>query len=256
MLLELQKGIIYGPVDSRRLGKSLGINLMPWRFKLCSFNCVYCHYGVTDELSADMSEYSDDLPDCKTVVGAVEKAVKSPLEFGYITFSGNGEPTLHPGFPEIVGEVVRIRDRYRPNVKVALLSNSTGLVRPGIAGALTKIDLPVFKLDVGNVNGFKAINRPAKGVDYFEITERLSFLKGILIQTVLVDGVPSNVGAAGLDNYFRLIEKICPVEVHIYSIDRPVPNVKISLVPAERLEELARKGRDTTGVPFKAFYEE
>jgi wyosine [tRNA(Phe)-imidazoG37] synthetase (radical SAM superfamily) len=256
MLLELKEGIIYGPIDSRRLGKSLGINLMPGRLKLCSFNCVYCHFGQTDELSVDIGEYADDLPGSGEVVKAVERALKSSLEFGYVTFSGNGEPTLHPDFPELVDEVVVLRDRYRPDVKVALLSNSTALARAGVREAVLKIDVPVFKLDAGTERTFRAINRPARGVDFDDITERLSSLDGIIVQTVLVDGAPSNVVAGELESYFRVIEKIRPIEVHIYSIDRPVPNTGISLVPPDKLEELARKGCETTGVPFKAFHEE
>jgi wyosine [tRNA(Phe)-imidazoG37] synthetase (radical SAM superfamily) len=256
MLLEMQEGIIYGPIDSRRLGKSLGINLMPWRFKLCTFNCVYCHYGPTDELSVDIGEYADDLPDSDEVVRAVEETLKSPLEFGYVTFSGNGEPTLHPDFPELVDEVVVLRDRYRPDAKVALLSNSSALARAGVRETVRKIDVPVFKLDAGTERTFRAINRPAPGVEFDDIIERLSSLDGVLVQTVLVDGAPSNVGDGELENYFDLIAGIRPIEVHIYSIDRPVPDAGISLVPPERLEDIARAGRETTGIPFRAFYEE
>jgi wyosine [tRNA(Phe)-imidazoG37] synthetase (radical SAM superfamily) len=254
MLLELKKGVAYGPVNSRRLGKSLGVNLMPWRFKLCSFNCVYCHFGVTDKLSADTTGYINDLPSFDEVVAAVEKAVKTPLEFSYITFSGNGEPTLHPEFPELVEEVIRIRNRYRPGTKTALLSNSTGLVRREVTEVIGKIDVPVFKLDAGTERTFRAVNRPVKTIDLTRIIECLSSLDGIIIQTVFMDGVPSNVGDKELENYFRLIGQIRPLEVHIYSIDRPVPNTAISLVPPERLEEIARKGFKATGVPFKAFY--
>ncbi|UCE28006.1 MAG: radical SAM protein [Candidatus Coatesbacteria bacterium] len=254
MLLELKDGIIYGPINSRRLGKSLGINLMPGRFKLCSFDCVYCHFGRTDELSVDMREYVNDLPDSDEVVRAVEGALKSSLEFGYVTFSGNGEPTLHPDFPELVDEVVELRDTYRPDAKVALLSNSTALARTGVREAVRKIDAPVFKLDAGTERTFRAINRPARRVDFYDIVERLSSLDGIRVQSVLVDGAPSNISAGELESYFDLVSLIQPVEVHIYSIDRPVPDTGISLVPPERLEDIARAGREATGVPFVAFY--
>jgi len=256
MLLELHEGIIYGPIDSRRLGKSLGINLMPWRFKLCSFNCVYCHYGPTDELSFDMGEYADDLPDSDEVVRAVEGALKSSLEFGYVTFSGNGEPTLHPDFPELVDEIVGLRDRYRPDAKIALLSNSSALARSGVRKAVREIDVPVFKLDAGTERTFRAINRPAPGVEFDDIIERLSSLDGVLVQTVLVDGAPSNVGDGELESYFDLIDRIRPTEVHIYSIDRPVPNAGISLVSPERLKNIARAGREEKGIHFRAFFVE
>ncbi|MGD8706353.1 MAG: radical SAM protein, partial [Syntrophobacterales bacterium] len=105
MLLPLQKGILYGPIDSRRLGKSLGINLMPSDFKLCSFNCVYCHYGWTRKHFLDFHGLHKDLPSIDAVVRKVEEAAKSKIPFDFLTFSGNGEPTLHPHFPELVEHV-------------------------------------------------------------------------------------------------------------------------------------------------------
>ena len=140
-LLPLQSGILYGPVNSRRLGKSLGVNLMPGSYKLCSFNCVYCHYGWTKEQAVDFSKYHKDLPAIDEVVKSVAQALKSPREFDFLTFSGNGEPTLYPHFAELVEEVASLRNKYRPKVKVALLSNSTGLARESILLAYQKSTL-------------------------------------------------------------------------------------------------------------------
>jgi len=253
MLLSLHRGIIYGPVNSRRLGRSLGINLMPGDYKLCSFNCVYCHYGWTKKHTLDFAESLQDLPTVAEVAHAVEGAAASPLPFEYFTFSGNGEPTLHPHFPQLVDEVVRIRDRYRPAAKIALLSNSTGLLHEEVRACVSKIDLPVFKLDVGTEELFRAINRPAEGVKLAKIVDRLAALGDICIQSVLVEGAPSNVGDEELDAYFRHVRRIRPREVHIYSIDRPVPETEIALVSPERLEEIARRGERETGVPVRAF---
>ena len=132
MVLPLQVDVLYGPVNSRRLGRSLGINLMPGPYKLCSFNCVYCHYGWTKEHTMDAQSHVQDLPPLDYVVERVRLAARSALEFDYLTFSGNGEPTLYPQFAELVTEVARIRDRYRPAAKIALLSNSTGLMFPEV----------------------------------------------------------------------------------------------------------------------------
>ncbi len=252
-LLPLQRGIIYGPVNSRRLGKSLGINLMPWTCKLCSFNCVYCHYGRTTRLTSNLENMLDDLPSLEAVVQAVERAVKSETIFDYITFSGNGESTLHPDFPDIVDEVIRLRDKHRPGVKVALLSNSTGLLFEKVRKALKKIDLPVLKLDAGIELGFKAINRPAKGIDFKQLVGGLTQISDFLVQTILMDGSPSNADKEDLLKYFDLIATIKPLMVHIYSIDRAVPNRRISLVAPERLEEIAAMGAESTGILFKHY---
>ena len=254
MLLPLQRGILYGPVESRRLGRSLGINLMPTGFKLCSFNCVYCHYGWTKKHTLDFRSSHGDLPPMDNVVRAVEEAAKSKIPFDFLTFSGNGEPTLYPDFPELVEQVVRIRDRHRPGVRIALLSNSSGLLYEEVRGIISRIDMPVFKLDVGSKQKFKEINRPAKGIDFAEIVDLLASMRDIYIQTVLVQGSPSNVGKENITSYFQQLSHIQPREAHIYSIDRPVPNARISLVPPEGLEQIALQGQRETGVKIKAFY--
>jgi wyosine [tRNA(Phe)-imidazoG37] synthetase (radical SAM superfamily) len=252
--LPLQKGILYGPIDSRRLGKSLGINLMPTGYKLCSFNCVYCHYGWTRVHALDAAPFVGDMPSHDDVVDAVESALKSRLEFDYLTFSGNGEPTLYPQFATLVERILRLRDRYRPGLKIALLSNSSGLDLPEVKSSIKYIDMPVFKLDAGSEDVFKSINRPYPGVSLDGITVNLRSLSGVMIQTVLIKGDPSNVGDEDLNEYFVRISDIKPELVHIYSIDRPVPNTSIARVLPDELERIADLGRGRTGVPFKAFF--
>jgi len=254
LLLPLQDGILYGPIDSRRLGKSLGVNLMPGTYKLCSFDCVYCHYGSTDVLAVAMNRYKKDLPSVEQVLGEVERAMKSTIDYAYITFSGNGEPTLHPDFGEIVTGIADLKNRHRPNVKVALLSNSSGLYREEVKKSISQIDLPVFKLDAGDEDTFTKINRPARAVDFHKIVQSLQAVKGIYIQTVLMAGTPSNVGEHTLAAYFRTVARINPREVQIYSLDRPVSNKHIERVLPAQLEEIAMKGKKETGVDFKPFY--
>jgi wyosine [tRNA(Phe)-imidazoG37] synthetase (radical SAM superfamily) len=253
MLLSLHRGIIYGPVNSRRLGPSLGINLIPGDYKLCSFNCVYCHYGWTKKQTLDFSESLQDLPTVAAVAQAVEPVAASPLAFDFFTFSGNGEPTLHPNFPHVVDEVVRLRNRYRPSTRIALLSNSTGLFREEVRACIPKIDLPVFKLDAGSEETFQAMNRPAPGIRLARIVDLLASLEDICVQTVLVEGRPSNVGDDELEAYFHQIRRIKPREVHIYSIDRPVPKEDIFLVSPERLKEIAGRGEQATGTSIRPF---
>ena len=253
-LLPLQSGILYGPINSRRLGKSLGINLMPGSYKLCSFNCVYCHYGWTKKQTVDFSKYHRDLPAFDEVVNLIARALKSSREFNFLTFSGNGEPTLYPQFSELVEEVVHLRNKYRPKVKVALLSNSTGLARKNVLLSLSKIDFAVLKLDAGTEEKFRAINRPTRGINFSKIIDSLCSAKKLYIQTVLVEGNPSNVAEDDLEAYFQKISSIQPEEVHIYSIDRPVPNKDISLVSKDRLEEISDWGKKQTGVEIRPFY--
>jgi wyosine [tRNA(Phe)-imidazoG37] synthetase (radical SAM superfamily) len=254
MLLPLQTGIVYGPVKSRRYGRSLGINVCPADYKLCSLNCVYCHYGHTETLAADVTPFEKDLPAYDDVIGAVEEALQSPMKLDVITFSGNGEPTLHPQFPELVDAVVDLRNRYRPGAKVALLSNSTGLAREDVRRSISRLDIPVFKLDTGTERAFARINRPAKGVRFDEIVCQLKTLRGIYIQTILIDGTPSNTHPDELLAYFELIRDIRPREVHIYSTDRPVADSRISKVDPDWLEDIASQIKEETGVTAVAFY--
>ncbi len=253
MVLALKEGILYGPVNSRRYGKSLGINLMPCHYKLCSFNCVYCHFGWTDKRAMDIGESRDEMPQFDDVVAEVERAAKSSLEFGLFTFSGNGEPTLYPRFADMVDAVVAIRDRHRPDAKVMLLSNSTNLGDDDVRASLAKIDLPILKLDAGTQKGFRRINRPSPEIDFDTIVDHLSSIERLYIQTVLVDGHPSNTTPDDVAAYFGKITQIKPQEVHLYSIDRPVPETRLRLVPPERLKEIAAEGERVTGVRMRAF---
>jgi len=253
-LLPLQTGILYGPINSRRLGKSLGINLMPTTYKACSFNCVYCHYGPTDVLSHDLETCKNDLPNVTDIIAAVEGALVSGVRFDYLTFSGNGEPTLHPDFETIVKHIAALRNTYQPALKIALLSNSSAAHRENVRRALAFIDMPVFKLDAGNAAMFEKVNRPSREVQFSEIVQSLSELKHIYLQTVLMYGDPSNAEAQELVAYYEVVARIKPQQVQIYSLDRPVLDAKIRRVLPHDLEKTAVRGTRETGVPFNAYY--
>jgi wyosine [tRNA(Phe)-imidazoG37] synthetase (radical SAM superfamily) len=134
------------------------------------------------------------------------------------------------------------------------LSNSTGLLWPEVRAAIERIDLPIMKLDAGTETTFTAMNRPAAGIRFEDIVARLVAQKDIYIQTVLVGGHPANSGEEELAAYFDLLARIRPLEVHLHSIDRPVPDAGIALIPPERLEAIAAEGTCRTGVPIRAFY--
>lgn len=255
-MLSIKDSIIYGPVNSRRLGRSLGINLMPRKYKLCSFNCIYCHYGWTRDTVMDLSPHRADLPVLADILEVIEKAFQSSSEFDYITFSGSGESTLYPEFPELVQELIKLRDSYRPDVKTALLSNSSGLIYENVRKCIKNIDLPVFKLDAGTVKTFKAINQPSNEIIYEKIIESLIPIEGIYLQTLLLDGIISNIKEDELQEYFSRIREIRPLEVHIYSIDRPVPAKRLIKVPPDKLKEIRIMAEKETGIKFRAFYQE
>lgn len=253
-LLPLQKGIIYGPVNSRRLGVSLGINLLPTKRKLCSFNCVYCQYGITEDLVSE-SVPADDLPSLSAVERALRKALAGMEAPRFITFSGNGEPTLHPDFPKIAEIVKKARDELSPSSEIALLSNSAGLLIPGISDAIDEIiDLPIMKLDAGDEDTFRAIARPARGITLELILEGLHRLrKPFTVQTLFVRGKLNNSEGAALNAWIARIGELRPRGVQIYSLDRPFPTRGLEIVPLERLEWIAFRTNKRTGADVKAY---
>ncbi len=256
-VLSLQRGCIYGPVMSRRLKSSLGINLLPVDYKLCSFNCIYCQYGLTktDYHIADAGDFKE-LPSLKDVKKALLSALSSmEQEIRYITFSGNGEPTLHPEFPGMVDMVIEVRDRYLPTARTAILSNSTGLRHEEIRAAIRKLDTPIMKLDVGSEVLFKRINHPTGDIRFDDIINGLIELKhpGMIIQTLMLGGKNSNSEEDNIHKWSELLKKIKPLEAHIYSIDRPAALKSIKKVPFERLREIAARATSLSGVNVQAF---
>lgn len=253
MTLSLQEGVLYGPVASRRLGRSLGINLSPRRRKLCSFDCVYCHYGRTVRLTMDCAAHVTDLPSADDVLAQVELALAGPLELDVLTFSGNGEPTLHPQFAAIVDGVLELRDRLRPATPVVLLTNSSLLPRDEVRDAVNRLDQPICKLDVGTEAGFRAINRPAPGVTLEAVSEALAGMESITLQTLLAAGEPGNFDERELEAYLGRVHSIRPRAVQIYSIDRPVPERGLEKVDPDDLASFADRASQATEVPFRAY---
>lgn len=235
--IPLQRGIIYGPILSRRLGRSLGINLLPANKKICNFNCIYCQYGASRPIAYLMN--GDLLPKTGEVIRAVEKALMKPRSIDYLTFSGNGEPTMHPDFPEILAEVRRIVDRIRPEVKLAILSNASRVMEAETLSALKLLDAPMMKLDAGDQETFDAINQPEASIVFQDILAGLAALPNLMIQSMLIDGKVSNIRGNDYDSWLSTLVSLNPSKVHIYSIDRPVPNRGIKPVPAEDLKGIA-----------------
>jgi len=252
--ISLQPGIIYGPVLSRRLGRSIGINLLPVDRKVCSFDCIYCQYGRTAVLTTAPSH--EMLPTAETVFSAVEKALKKPRTIDVLTFSGNGEPTLHPEFSEIVRGVRRLVDRIRPNVKIALLSNASRVMEDEIQSTLQWIDLPIMKLDTGDRDTFQAINRPVTSIKFESIVSGLKSIKNLVLQSVLIDGDVSNTKGDAFCTWKALICELHPRKVQIYSSERPTAESSVICVGGNRLKRIAEDLRSTYGVDNEAFWRE
>jgi wyosine [tRNA(Phe)-imidazoG37] synthetase (radical SAM superfamily) len=251
-VLELQKGIIYGPVNSRRLGRSLGINLLPPSGKLCTFDCVYCQYGRAAPVSS--AQRLAGFPSVSAVVREVEEAIErqeSPPD--YLTFSGNGEPTLHPDFPEIVDQVLLLRDRVCPGARVAILSNSSRVHRPEIRKAVGQLDDPIMKLDAGDPDTLSLISRPVSNVTFEKIIEGLSEMPRLIIQSMIIAGEPQNAEGDAHEAWLATLAHLSPQEVQIYTAERPVPESTVQRVRKETLESLARHAQETIGVPVGAY---
>ena len=251
-MLPLKSDIIYGPVNSRRLGRSLGINLLPTGYKLCSFDCIYCHYGRTQvkTLRPDQS----DFPGVDEVLHAVRQALQNHRDVDYLTFSGNGEATLHPQFPQIAAGVRELREKLRPEVKLTILSNSSTVHFPHIREALAGFESPIMKLDAGDPKTLAGLNRPTPEVKLESIVDGLKGVPGLIIQSVLVDGRVSNVRGEAYQAWLAALVDIGPTRVQIYSTDRPVPDAGVERVPPETLERLGTEIETQAGLQVDAYW--
>ncbi len=241
--LNLQKGIIYGPVKSRRLGYSLGINISPEEIKLCSLNCAYCQYSWTGLLTKDGESFRKILPTAdevkKSLTSFAKKANKEKQHIDFLTFSGNGEPTLHPEFSRIVDYVLKISEVFESKPKIACLSNSTTLDKKEIFESLQNIDEPIMKLDAGNEKTFRLLNRPASKIDYEGIVANLVRFNGNLtIQTLFVEGEIDNTKEFELESYMQKLKLIKPKLIQIYSLDRPPAYKRIEKVSQKKLNQI------------------
>ena len=236
--------IIFGPVRSRRLGNSLGVNLLPVNAKFCTFNCVYCECGWNSK------GIKIELPRLGDIVPVMEKYFsenKQPLDV--ITFAGNGEPTINPDFPEIVAETVRLRNKYLPNVKISVLTNASNLGNEKVVAALKMIDEPILKVDTFIQSDFELINNPASGLSIATIVDNIARnFEHPIIQTMFMRG---NIDGTFFDNttdeslrvYFETLKRLNPSQVMVYSIARETPLSGLQKVAPDELEKIGAKIR-------------
>ena len=236
--------IAYGPIHSRRLGTSLGMELMPLAHKLCSFNCVYCECGWNEPVSHPV------LPTREEVKAALEKklAVLSGQHsvLDVITFSGNGEPTLHPDFLGIIEDTCALRDRYYPSAKVSVLSNSTQLGRPDVVQALKMCDNRILKLDAATDTMMRRIDLPVnEGLTVKTLMERLGQFNGdFTLQTCFLRGEHDgqsidNTTPEELAAWYEAVDRLHPKQIMIYVIDRKTPEEHLEKIPREEMERIA-----------------
>jgi len=239
----LFQSIAYGPIHSRRLGTSLGVELMPLEHKLCTFNCVYCECGWNEPVS------HPQLPTRAEVKAALEAkliSLSGAAGLDVITFSGNGEPTLHPDFLGIIEDTIALRDRYCPNAKVSVLSNSTQLGRPDVVQALKLCDNRILKLDAGTDEMMRRIDLPVnEQLTVKTIMGWLAQFDGdFTLQTCFLRGehngqVIDNTTPEELDAWYKAVDELHPKQIMIYVIDRKTPEENLSKIPREQMEAIA-----------------
>lgn len=233
--------IAFGPIHSRRLGSSLGINLLPENGKLCNFDCIYCECGWNRDGTGDRS-----MPSAGDVSEALEAKLSGCSSQGVridsITFSGHGEPTLNPDFPEIMDITVSLRDRYYPEAAVSVLSNATTVCRKEIFEALRKADNPIMKIDASFAEGIAVVNRPSGHYDLGEVVSGLLGFKGdFVLQTMFLRSPDFDTSsAANLQGWMDLVRKLRPREVMVYTLDRETPEKDLVKFSVEEMTGLVR----------------
>ena len=249
---------IFGPVHSRRLGLSLGVNLLPADGKVCTFDCVYCECGFNADHRPQLP-----LPTREEVAEALEAKLRQMQADGrlpdVITFAGNGEPTCHPHFPEIVDDTIRLRDSYCPQAKVSVLSNATLIHRQQVHDALMRVDNNIQKLDTISPAYIRLVDRPQGSYDVSQVIEHLKAFQGhVIIQSMFMQGT---AGGESVDNtgddyvltWLKAVADIAPQQVMVYTIDRETPMQSLLKATPQQLDRIALLVRQL-GIPCSVSY--
>mgnify|MGYP003623344456 CR=1 FL=1 len=245
----LFEGIVFGPIKSRRLGVSLGINLLPEGNKLCNFNCIYCECGWNALNNRESRFHSR-----AEVKSALEERLvtmkKSRDNLDTITFSGNGEPTMHPEFAGIIDDTIELRDKYFPQANVSVLSNGTLVHRDAVFNALKKVDRAILKLDSAIDSTVKIMDNPQMDYTVAKAVERFKAFEGnMVLQTMFLRGdyngqKVDNTTEEEVSKWIEVVKQINPKEIMIYTIDRDTPAKDLTKVPVEELEKIADRARE------------
>ena len=249
---------VFGPIHSRRLGISLGINLLPADGKVCTFDCIYCECGFNADHRPTLK-----MPTREEVAKALEAQLKKMKAEGVhpdvLTFAGNGEPTAHPHFAEIIDDTIELRNKYCPDAKVSVLSNSTFINRKQVHEALMKVDNNILKLDTINPEYINKVDRPTGHYDVKEIIEGLKSFDGhVVIQTMFMKGTSNgqpvdNTGDDYLSPWLEAVSHIAPTEVMVCTIDRETPDHDLLKATRDELNSI-RDRVIACGIPCTASY--
>ena len=234
--------IAFGPIFSRRLGSSLGVNILPAEGKLCNFDCIYCECGWNRDGMAANRRF----PGCTEVRDALsaklEQCAADGTAIDSITFSGNGEPTLNPEFPQITDVAVELRDRYYPEAKISVLSNATMIDREEVFEALRKTDNPILKIDAPYYDGIASVNRPAPGYSLEKVIAGLKRFNGnFILQTMFLRSPEYDSSEEdNLKRWMDIVRYLSPREVMVYTIDRETPEKDLVKFTAGQMAEMVR----------------
>ena len=246
---------IFGPVHSRRLGVSLGINLLPADGKVCTFDCIYCECGFNDDHRPHQK-----MPTRQQVYEALEARLQDMQQNGpapdVLTFAGNGEPTANPAFPEIIDDTLQLRGRYFPQAKVSVLSNATLIYRPEVRDALMKVDNNILKLDTVDPNYISRVDRPSG--EWYHVSEVIEAMKAfrghVIIQTIFLHGPGvTNTTDDYVLPWLQAVKEIAPRQVMIYTIDRETPDPTLSKATHEELDAIKARV-EALGIDCTASY--
>ena len=245
---------IFGPIHSRRLGISLGINLMPADGKICTFNCIYCECGLNEDHRPTLPRPTRELVAEKLEAKLQEMAAEGQLP-DVLTFAGNGEPTCHPHFAEIIDDTIRLRNQYCPKAKVSVLSNATMIQHQKVHDALMQVDNNILKLDTIDPIYINKVDQPIIPYDVEKVIERLKAFQGhVIIQTMFMQGEDvDNTGESFVGPWLEAVKAIAPQQVMIYTIDRETPTQGLLKATHEQLDQI-RDRVIAAGIPCSASY--
>lgn len=248
---------IFGPIHSRRLGTSLGVNLTPNDGKICSFDCLYCEAGFNAQ-GPGTTGFAPRAEVARLLEEKLAAMSRDGQGLDVITFSGNGEPTLHPEFPAIAADTIALRDRYFPRAKVSVLTNSTRLADPAVCEALRKVDNNILKLDSALDDTVRVLDRPnSPGFSAGKVIGELEQFAGQgIIQTMMLRGEwdgrrIDNTTDAEVEALIDAYRRIRPREIMLYSIDRPTPARTLEKIPPEELRAIGERIGKGTGIPVQ-----
>lgn len=235
----MREDLVFGPIYSRRLGASLGINLLPSNGKLCNFDCIYCECGWNKD-GRDDRRLPTALELKETLEEKLSSCLAQSVQIDSITFSGDGEPTLNPEFPEIIDITLELRDKYYPQTKVSVLSNATKLGRPAVFNALKKVDNPILKLDAPDDRLARIINIPAGDYSVEETLQYMMKFNGdFILQTMFLKSKDFDSSEPYVLNaWMDIVRKLKPREIMVYTIDRETPMAGLEKFTEEQMRQM------------------